>query len=421
MWRADSDSLLQLHLPEGWPESAPADREFRYARFEGETCNAGSAVLAEVPPAQFVIAVAPASAAVLLRVPLPQVAPNRLDRLLPLAVEDAIASTPEEVHVVLVEHVPGGASLVAVVNRKWFSAVLRELAAQNIRPARVLIETELAERIRAEDHNDSWIVVLQASGGFALLGGSETIALDTGGGAENPPLALRIARGTRRRSGEVPCQVCVFTEPGIEAADLESWARILEVPVVSGGEWRPECIDGRPCRATDLLRGDFRLTWRARNILPTVKFAAIAAAGVLALHVLATVGDWWRLSSESRQLKSQMETQFRQIFPDARVVVDAPLQMRRGLARLRREAGATDASDFLPLLAAVAPLLHAAGVRAERMHYERGELELEITLAANEVPTLEKQLVAPGYRIRLERKSSGNAGNVALVRVAAEA
>ncbi len=147
----------------------------------------------------------------------------------------------------------------------------------------------------------------------------------------------------------------------------------------------------------------------------------MAAGAVLAAHTLLTVGDWWRLAAEQRQLRTQMESEFRRIFPDAQVVVDAPLQMQRGLGRLRREAGAPDASDFVPLLAAVAPSLTAAGLNTERVRYERGALEVEVTLPAGAGrDALARQIVLPGFRVRVEPPSPGAAGAVATVVVAAE-
>jgi type II secretory pathway component PulL len=148
----------------------------------------------------------------------------------------------------------------------------------------------------------------------------------------------------------------------------------------------------------------------------------VTAAAVLAVHTALTVGDWWRLSSETQQLKTQMERQFREIFPDTQAVVNAPLQMQRSLGRLRREAGVPDASDFIPLLAAVAPSLSAAGLHTERMRYERGTLEVDVSMPAEAGrETLEKQLHVPGYRVRVDRMSTGPSGSVATVLVSAEA
>lgn len=415
-------SLLQLHLPEGWPGPAAADAEFRYARFDSGSCVTGVAPLDAVAPAATTIAVAPASAVVFVRVTLPSARAGKMARLLPLAVEDAIATAPEDVHAVLVEHAPGSTSLVAVVSKMWLGAALSELAARGFRPTRFLVETELAAQRAATEGMHHWLVVLSDTGGFASLGKGEIIALDLGEGPGALPLALRLARDEHLRRGDPPDEILVFTSPRANPPDFQAWGHTLGVPVRNGGPWRPELVDGRARWATDLLRGDFASTWSSGGVARTLKFAGITAAAVVGMHAMLTAGDWWRLASEARQLKAQMETQFRQVFPETQAVVDAPLQMRRSLGRLRREAGVPDASDFVPLLAAVGPSLAAAGAQAERMRYERGELELEVTLPAGKGrEALEKRLIVPGYRVRVEQLTSGPTGNVVVLRVSAEA
>ena len=381
----------------------------------------GAAALDEVPRAKATIALAPPSAVLFVRIALPDVRSDKLARLLPLAIEDAIATSPEEVHTVLVEHVPGGSSLVAVVSRPWLASALAALAVHGFRPARFLIETELAAQVSTSEPAHPWVIVVSSSGGFAVLPDGETIALDISERADCVPLALNLARRTHRRGGEVPSEMLLFTSSGSRPPDVDAWSRALEVSVRNGGEWRPELIDARPLSSTDLLRGDFKPRFDARGLGPVFKLAGVTATAILGLHVLLTVGDWWRLSAESHQLKAQMESQFRQIFPDAQAVVDAPLQMRRSVVKLRREAGVPDASDFVPLLAAVGPLLVAAGAHTERVRYERGELELEIALPANErQEVFERRFVVPGYRFRFERRADA-VTNVAILHVSVEA
>lgn len=401
-------SILQLHLPEGWPSADAGDLAFRYAQYSGGACETGVARLPDIPRARTTLAVAPASAVHFVRVNLPDVRAARLAQLLPLAVEEALATAPEQVHVVLVEHARGGPSLVAVVDKAWLAAAVEALATHDFHPARLIVETELARQLAASEAAHGWLVVLAPSGGFACLAAGETIALDLADDADTLPLALRLARSTHRRQGEPPDEILVLATPGTPVPDLEHWSRVLDVPVRNGGEWRPELVDGRALRKTDLLRGSSAAGGHAMGISRSVKLAALTAAAILAVHTVLTVGDWWRLSAEQRALKAQMDSEFRQLFPDAQVVVDAPLQLRRGLGQLRQEAGVPDASDFVPLLAAVGPVLAAEGLRPERLRYERGALELQFTLpAATAGGTLEQRLVVPGYRVRMERGSTG--------------
>lgn len=416
------DSVLQLHFPDGWPESVEPEARFRYALYEGRERTTGVARLEDVPHAATVIAVAPASVATFVRASLPAARPGKMSALLAHAVEDAIATSPEEVHAVLVEHVPDGQSLIAVVNRGWLGKAIAALTAAGIVPDRFILETELAIQRAAEEAANTWLVVRSRSGGFAVLADGELMALDVGDAPGYLPLALQLARDSHRRRGEIPDEAIVLSASRERPLDVERWSMALGLPVRDAGKWRPEQIDARPRRATDLLRGDFARGWSAEEITPTLKRIALAAAAVLVLHAAFTAVDWWRLSSEADRLNAAMEARFRQVFPQTQTIVDAPLQMRRNLVELKRQAGIADASDFVPLLAAIAPNLDAQGIEVERMQYQRGELELQVRLpegAAKE--RLETQLARPGYRVRVERLSTGQSGNAALLRITAEA
>jgi general secretion pathway protein L len=420
MSHAFDRSVLQLHLPVGWP-SADGDAEFRYARRTGDACETGVARLSEIARAKTTLAVIPASAVHFVRVCLPRLRQARLARLLPVAVEEHVATALEDIHAVLVEHVPGGDSLVMVADRAWLIALLDALARVGVHPARVIVETELAARLAAHSATSAWIVVRAAAGGFARLDAGEVIALDLGVQGSDAPLALQLARSTHRRRGETPDEILVLSEPGLPLPDFELWSRTLDLPVRGGGDWRPELIDGRGLHATDLLRGFPAIGGAAAGWSRTAKVAALAAGGIVALHALLSLGQGWRLAAEQRALRTQMEARFREIFPDAQVVVDAPLQMQRSVARLRREAGVPDAADFVPLLAAVAPALTSAGVRTERLRYERGALEVDVTPPAGATQaTLAKQLVLPGYRTRIGRAAAAAAADTVTLFVQTE-
>jgi len=56
------------------------------------------------------------------------------------------------------------------------------------------------------------------------------------------------------------------------------------------------------------------------------------------------------LAGEKHQLVSGMTETFRETFGADATIVDAPLQMRRNIARLRHAAGVSDDADFSPLL-----------------------------------------------------------------------
>ena len=110
------------------------------------------------------------------------------------------------------------------------------------------------------------------------------------------------------------------------------------------GEPSNECID--------LLQGDFARRRTGSSRLPR---AAVALAAVIAVLQLAFVAaDAWRLQHERSGLEARREAIFRGAFPEAKVVVDPDLQMRRNLAELKRTRGIATQDDFLGRLSRAA-------------------------------------------------------------------
>jgi general secretion pathway protein L len=103
-------------------------------------------------------------------------------------------------------------------------------------------------------------------------------------------------------------------------------------------------------------------------------------------------------------LQADMAASFRQAFPEARVVVDAPLQMRRNLADLRHAAGQPDSSDFLPLLAKVAPIISGVA-QIQSMQYEHGMLKLELRLHSGSLADLRPRLLSTGLNAEFDNSA----------------
>jgi len=411
MGRHAAESALQIHLPERWPD----DERVRWSRRAGGRTEDGACAVREVPSADEIIVVVPAARVAFARASLPRGPVAKLARLAPFAIEDAIAPSPESVRTALVRHLGAGEWLVAVVEREWLERALAELAAEGAEPDRVILESALVPC-----DPGSWSVVWHGSGGFAVLDGTEAIALDASLDGR-PPLVLKLAADERRGRPDAPRSVHVLAAGGAELPDLAKWSESLHAPVSAAGRWQPESIDARRVATIDLLADAGASGWRDSGWLAQLRPAALIAGIVLGVHGLLTVGDWLRLRYEAGALRTAAEAQFRSAFPDARTVVDPALQMGRGVAGLRRAAGEPDAADAIPLLARLAPALRAANVRTQALKYERGQMELELALPAGDSrEALAARLRAPGLVVRIERVASGAGGATATVRVAAE-
>ena len=407
-------SFLQLHLPEHWPGPGADEPRLGWALSAGGRVEDGHSRLADLPRAGEVCLVLPVARVAFVRAALPLGPAAKLAKLAPFAIEDAIVSAPEDILATVLDDERDGERLVAVIDRGWLEAVLADLAAHGIRPARAIVESALAAGSAG-----AWTVVWAGGGGFAALGGIEAIALDASLDGR-PPLALKLAADERRRRGDAPQAVRVLLAAGADAPNTARWAESLHVPVAVVGKWLPEAVDAAASACPNLLPGADGGRWRGKDLLARFKPAALLAAAILLVHGALTVADWSRLAWTARSLRSDMDAAFRKAFPEAKAVVDPALQMRRNVADLRRAAGEPDATDFVPVLAKLAPALAAAGLRPQSLRYERGELALDLVVGPDDTrERVASRLQVPGLRVQVERIAAGASGPVATVRIGA--
>jgi general secretion pathway protein L len=413
-----ADTVIQIHLPERWPDALALDEPpVRWAWYSQRGRRDGVSRLAEVPRADETILVLPVARVGFVRATLPPGPPHKLAKLAPFAIEDAIGSAPEDAHAVVLDEVRDGERPIAVLDGKWIESLIDALDAAGVVPNRAIVESALLSHAP-----DSWTVVWAGDGGFVSLGPVEAMTLDDSIEGR-PPLALKLAADERRARGMGPRTVEVLLANGAEAPDVAQWSSSLHVPVQVTGRWRPEEIDGRNAPCPDLLPAAYTRSWAAGGWASRLRPAAILAGVILAGHALLTIVDWGRLAYEARSLRSEMETVFRGTFPDAKAVVDPALQMRRNLTELRRAAGEPDSADLVPLLAKLAPALTAANARPRALRFERGELQLEVGLPSSGPRSREElasRLRVPGLRVRVEQVGKDGDATVATVRVAPE-
>jgi general secretion pathway protein L len=417
MAKRAATSFLQIHLPERWPDpAAPMELPVRWSLQDGSRFDDGVSRLDDVPRADEVVAVLPVARVLFASANLPRGPAAKLARVVPYAIEEAIAPSPEDIHaVVLDETRADGEQLVAALDRKWLASVVAALESNGLSPSKAIVESALIPH-----EPDVWTVVWTGNSGFAALGSIEAIALDAAADAR-PPLALKLMADERRARGAGPREVRVLLAGSAPPPDGTLWSESLHAPVTLGGRWLPEEINARLAPCPNLLPGRAATLWSGSEWPSRLRPALMFAAGILAIHVSLTAVDWWRLWHEARTVRGDMEAAFRKAFPEAKSVVDPALQMSRNVAELRRATGQADAGDLMPMLAKLAPALAETGAKLQALKYERGAVELELAVPAEATrESLAGRLKAPGLAVKVERVSTAGAGPSATVRVAPE-
>ena len=390
-------TILQIYLSEAG-FAIDNDVEVRYAlrANTGELQRSGSAAPAELPRADQVEIIVPASLVLFTEVKLPPVRGQKLRQLLPFAVEEKILSDPDQVQVATGLRDADGVTRVAIVDRAWLDSICDRLRLLGFRPERGYAETCLPEL-----EPQAWTLIWDGHEGFVRTGQGAGLALD-GMGDDGAPFALRRAVQEARDKQRLPEKIILrATDGAARVPDLALWTTQLGVSVVPGQdwEWAPRFLN--TANAINLLQGDYSPSSSLRELVPQLRPILFLAGLIIAAQVLATGADWWRLNREKKALSTDMDKTFRAAFPDAKVVVDAPLQMQRNLVDLRRASGQQQATDFLPLLYKSLPLINNAK-RVEALNYDQGSLKLDVLFSdGSAVEQLRNELVKtlPGANV----------------------
>lgn len=324
-------------------------------------------------------AIVPASRVLFAELALPPVSQARLDELLPFAVEDSLMSDPAAIVAVAgparKNAERGSSRVVAVADKAWLTGALAHLKRLGLEPDTVLPESALTG-----NEAGTWHAVMPdepTREGVLVRDDGFAIAFDFSPSGEVPfALQLAIKEATARSNG--PARLLLVGGDNIDAA---TWTAQLGVPVATQPANAHPVPAGNP--AFDFLTSPAmkgfvkRGGWR--DSLTLLRPAAIVAAAIVILHLAFLGFDTWRLDRERKVVETAMVDTFKRTFPDARAIVDPPLQMRRNLDALQRERGA--ASDPFTAAAARATQLVETepGVRVKSVKYspQRTVLELE--------------------------------------------
>jgi len=369
-------SLLRIHIPPSWPDAEP-DATLPWCRLgsRGEVLDAGSATLAGLPRTESCELVIPAELVLLTHATLPRGNRQKMRQLLPYAIEDKLVGEPDTVHVAAGATSPGGRIALAAIDKVWLARVLARLNAAGLRPRSAWPETLLPALPPA-----GWVMVWDGRSGFLRSGAQAGLSLDEGSAAQ-PPAALVLSVAEARAAASPPQRLQVRLRDAVPPPDVEAWSHALGVTVEMGAAWSPLQHPDTPSGGIDLLQGVFAASNLARDWWPVLRLPLVLVGLLVLLQVGATTTEWVLLKREKQQLQTAMEQHFRKAFPDARVVVDAPLQMQRNLAELRSASRQLTPGDFLPLLARAATALDADSRNHLRaIHYDAGQLRLEVAL-----------------------------------------
>ena len=385
---------LPLSLPgpqavygQAWTEpTAPARLTVRHAPL---------ALLPTVGAQTPVVAIVPAAALSWHRVNLPLGLKNPSPRLLNALhglLEDHLLQEPAQLHIALAPQAQAGQPVwVAVCDKAWLQQHLHALQAAQLSVQRLVPEfTPPADGAFAHalgDDDSGWLWLRSAQHGVQ---------------------AWPVAASTHLPAPWLEATE-VLAEPGLAAWAQSRWGERSRL-VDTAHHWSSALASGwelAQFELADQLRPQRWWRWRERleSLWRQPRWRP-ARWGLLALLMAQLVGlnAWaWMTRQHWQDQQESWGRMLQESFAHVTVVVDAPLQMARELARLRQASGQLGPADLEAQLQALGAALPAGVGGPTRIAYEDGVLQWPaLSLSPEQTAALGQALAARGYQLHSE-------------------
>lgn len=378
---------LRIFLTSHWQDAA-SNCAWVLIDDNGAQRDTGSGTLASMPHADEAIAIVAADRVLATAAALPNLKRNKMETALPFVLEDGLLDDVSAVHVTPGTKLTDGRTVLYTLDKGWLSRFIAACSAAKLRMRRVVPEFCLLPQ-----RSEEWSVAWDGTRGFMAMTGHLGGALDVGNDMRMPTLLqLRLQQTP-------PAALRLFTLSDEVAAP--NWG--IKVPVLferQHFDWRKAEI---PADTPNLLWGKFAPPPRIGELWPVLRPALMVLLLLFCVEAVLTNLEWAVLAHEKRHLSNAMTDTFRETFGADAVVVDAPLQMRRNVARLRHAAGVADDADFLPLLEKFSVATNDLPGRVlNTVRYDGGKLDVEMRLSgANAVDMLRQRIAEAGLFLQV--------------------
>lgn len=302
-------------------------------------------MLGDAPTVVLLIA---ASDVTLHRVEVPPLPAHRLHLVLPALVEDRLIGDAADC-VIAAGADQAGQRVIAVVQRDWLLAWVRQLRASGVLHLRAL-PVQLCLPLQADHLAAALMVTGDAAELVVRYSTDEGIGLPMMD-ADDVTLADQVLQLLATLAGERIVDLSVPPDfMGEYESALASGHHSVKMGALHELNWS-NLIDAASEASPDLMSGvsepeSSGVEWQ-RWRWPVRLALVLAVWNIVALQM-----DSWRLQHEAAGLQETMTDIYRRSFPTETVVADPLAQMQRKIAVSRQRAGEIAPTDFLALVAA---------------------------------------------------------------------
>lgn len=316
----------------------------------------------------------------------------RLPALLQNLLEENLLGEASQAHIALAPDAQAGQrSVVAVLDYAWLAGWLALFERQRLAVHKVLPQLppeQCTQPVCTGDATQAWVTAQIDGAPLTLPLQPAALALLPAGTAQALPAAWEQARACWPQES-----LALLAPQKWLTALLESRWDLAQHQLAGGA----------------LQRNKRRLIAGVQDFLGAPSWRA-ARAGAMALGLVLVLGvnaQWWWQKQLLQQRQQAIVATAQQTFAQLRVVVDAPVQMQRELARLRQERGLLGPRDLESLLAAAGAAWQGLA-SPSAVEFKDGQLTLRGTWQDQDVATVQERLADLGYRI----ESDGQGGMV---------
>lgn len=344
----------------------------------------------EIPPIDakdIFIALLPGEHVSLTYVKMPKTRRAELERAVPFALEEEVATDVTQLYFALGDFVEDKL-FVAVIDKAYFIHEIEAIKAAGLQPI-VMLPNYLALQLE----KNSWTVVLD--GTMAIVRTSRT----SGFSVEFKNLILLLKLQLQKTPNNMPKRIIIFKgEADVSVKDFSPVG--VSVDIRDGKLVDTLAFEELLHKPTiNLLQGKYRPKFRIPRIERRWRIAAAALGILLLLFIGGHVGELLFFKMQSKRLEEKIETVYKDIYPNAIQVIEPKVRVTQTLTRLRTAA---TGNAFLLLMIRTGKVIHDnPQVTLQSLAFQNKELQIRVRVPnLSSLETLTQSLIQQGLNIQ---------------------
>lgn len=355
---------------------------------QGELANAEA-----MSAGRRVVLVVPGDDVLLTEVSVPTQKRQKILRAIPYALEDQVADDVENLHFALGSRLDNGSYPVAITEHSCMRRWLEKVA-----EAGLSVDMVVPDSLLVPVSPEGWSVVLERD--HVLIRRGPFTAFSAGPESAETMIALAISEAEQET-----VQLTQYCCGGESSLQPREGLELVQAPCDKGAlalfarHFSSESV-------INLLQGPFSRQEQVSQLWrPWQATAALLIIGLLLVAVQRGL-EYRALSQEKQQLSQRIEQIYRDVFPNAKRVVNPRVQMQQHLLELRQgQSGGEE--GFLELLRLSGGVLKAIpSVQLQGASYREGRMDLDITAKDLQVLDQLKQQLGTTGQLEVEIQSA---------------